>query len=210
MFRTDRITEREAERLLDLGLVTPVLLDVVAVAGVPDDRRRRATALALVVPARVARAGAVVSHLAASWYWRGGRPPRPVDVTVPPGASRVPVGHVMVHQRVLDPRHVTALEPADDRADPGADRAGLRVTTPLRTAVDLLCTLPDDEALAEVGGLAAATGLQRAQIAHCLDQMYRVRGVATARRLLPRWPEAGPEPDAGSAPEPERSTEAER
>jgi hypothetical protein len=189
-FRIDPAYRRETERLIESGLLTRLVADVVTVDGPARSRPRRAAALALVVPSRVVAAGAVVSYRAAAWYWRGGPGPDRVDVTVRPGGPRLPVGDpVVVHQRRLESAHVRPLDGA----------AAVSVTDPIRTAADLLCTLPDREALTELAALTAATRLDPALVARCLNRMSRIRGLLRARELARRPIDAiGPGPPPGA------------
>jgi hypothetical protein len=68
----------------------------------------------------------------------------------------------------------------------------LTVTTPARTAADLLRTEPPARALAVLTELAALTGLTAVAVAAGLELMPRMRGVARARDLLAGWTPPGP------------------
>jgi hypothetical protein len=61
---------------------------------------------------------------------------------------------------------------------------GVRVTTPLRTAVDLACTLSRREALAALDAFARHHGLTVAQMNRLLWRYRRRRGVVQARELV--------------------------
>ena len=63
--------------------------------------------------------------------------------------------------------------------------AGVRVTTPLRTAADLLCLLPRREALAAADALMRAHGFTVADLRRILVRYFRRRGVVQARSLAP-------------------------
>jgi hypothetical protein len=63
--------------------------------------------------------------------------------------------------------------------------AGMRVTTPARTAVDLACRYPVGEAVAMIDALARATHLKMADV-KCLAEQYKGRrGIRRARIALP-------------------------
>lgn len=172
---------REVDRLLAAGLLVPVLLDVVVAADTPSDQRLRAHALSLVLPDRLLARG-VVAQEAAAWLWCGGPPPRFVDLAVAPGSGRAAAPHLVVHERRMPPDDVERIEIADPPAPP------LAVTTPVRTAADLLRILPVPDGLTEATRLAAHVGATPAEISACLGRMPRARGVARARRLLQDWP----------------------
>jgi hypothetical protein len=192
-FRTDPLRDtadgREVERLLADGLLVHVLLDAVAAADSPVDQVFRATALRLFLPERLHSLGAAVAQAAAAWLWCGGSPPRFVDVAVPPGRGRVAAPHLVVHERRVPPDDVTVIEA------PGGPP--LTVTTPVRTAADLLRTLPAPDALVDAVRVAAALAPTEARgdesdvaadVAACLERMPGARGVARARRMLRDWP----------------------
>ena len=61
---------------------------------------------------------------------------------------------------------------------------GVRVTTPVRTAVDLACNLWAREALAAMDALARGHGFTAYDLARLLPRYFRRRGVVQARRLV--------------------------
>jgi hypothetical protein len=62
---------------------------------------------------------------------------------------------------------------------------GVRVTTPLRTAADLLCLLPRRQALAAADALMREHGFTTADLRRLLIRYFRRRGVVQARSLAP-------------------------
>ncbi len=62
---------------------------------------------------------------------------------------------------------------------------GLRVTTPLRTALDLGCSLPRRTAFAVMEALMRAHGFTRADLRRMLPRYFRRRGVVQLRQLVP-------------------------
>ncbi|WP_135458623.1 hypothetical protein [Mycobacterium sp. DL99] len=61
---------------------------------------------------------------------------------------------------------------------------GMRVTPPARTALDLACRYPIDEAVALIDALANATGLTTADVEPLVDRYCGRRGIKNARRAL--------------------------
>ncbi len=62
---------------------------------------------------------------------------------------------------------------------------GVKVTTPLRTALDLGCSLTRRDALAAMDALARLHGLTVAELASRLKRYFRRRGVVQLRALVP-------------------------
>lgn len=62
---------------------------------------------------------------------------------------------------------------------------GVRVTTPLRTALDLACTLPRRDALAALDAFAREHGVTVPELRRLLVRYFRRRGVRQARTLVP-------------------------
>lgn len=62
---------------------------------------------------------------------------------------------------------------------------GLRVTTPLRTALDLACKLPRREALAALDAFVRTYGITHRDLHVLLRRYRRRRGVVQARTLVP-------------------------
>lgn len=65
------------------------------------------------------------------------------------------------------------------------DVHGLRVTTPLRTALDLACKLPRREALAALDAFVRTHGITHRDLHVLLRRYRRRRGVVQARTLVP-------------------------
>jgi len=65
------------------------------------------------------------------------------------------------------------------------DIGGLRVTTPLRTAMDLGCSLPPHAALGVMDALMREHGFTRRDLRVLLRRYRRRRGVVQLRRLVP-------------------------
>jgi hypothetical protein len=138
----------------------------------PDDTATRRAALELVVPP-----GAVVARSTAAWV-RGvdvtgvgtrGDPPV-VECIVPPGRALPGRPGVRCHRLPL-------------LADDVEQLGGVRSTTPVRTAVDLLFQLRRHVALAAVDAMAGAGMFTPDQLVAAVDRWPDRRGCAGARRL---------------------------
>jgi hypothetical protein len=154
-------------RLVEGGLVRRVLHGVYAAAQAPDDPHLRALAIALVLPD-----GAVVTDRTAAWLHGVDLLPRSA-LTVPPplsvfhtGESRLKRGGVDGGRRGLDRRDVTVVH-------------GVRVTTALRTCLDL------GRLLWRYDALAAIDGFLRIGVPHelLLAEIGRFRGYRGVRQL---------------------------
>ncbi|WP_142162278.1 hypothetical protein [Cellulomonas sp. SLBN-39] len=148
------------------GLLAPLWGDASATAGAPSDAERRALALAPLVPAR-----GTVGRLAAAWVHTGLHPPDHVDVLVPSGGRRTdPHRRRRAAEAVLDDRDVLVV-------------GGVRVTTVLRTGVDVARWVPDATAVPALRALVDA-GLDADAALAELGRFGGHRGVVRAARLL--------------------------
>jgi hypothetical protein len=156
------------------GEVRRVLTDVYVVHSTADSLATRAQAARLVLGEH-----AVVVDRSAAWLWgvdvlRVGELetcPR-LETYVLRGHKRVTRREVGGGQRDLVPEDITAL-------------AGVRVTTPERTCLDLACRLGAYEALAALDAFARIHGITTFDLMHLLPRFRRRRGVVQARRLVP-------------------------
>jgi very-short-patch-repair endonuclease len=128
----------------------PLFRDVYADAGLTVSHRTRCTAAArLLLPPGAALAG----RAAAALFGAGTvETTDPLDVVVPAGTRFGPVAGLRVHNVRLDPGDTL-------------DRAGIPVTSPLRTCWDLACWLDAVEAVTVIdpmiaGRLVTASGLR--------------------------------------------------
>jgi hypothetical protein len=161
-------------RLVKEGAVRRVLRDVYARADVPDSLDVRARAAALVLPPH-----AIVVDRSAAWLW-GVDALRPAEVADPPrlevfvlrGHKRVTRSELRGGERDLLPHDVVTV-------------GCVRVTTPLRTALDLACRPGRYEALAAMDGLARSHGVTARLLTEELPRFRRRRGVVQARALVP-------------------------
>ena len=154
------------------GVLVRLLRNVYVRADVELTIANRAGAAALVISPH-----AVVADRTAAWIWGVDCFSfRELDV-VPPLETRTLRGHraptrsgVRAGQRDLDVSDWVWVE-------------GVRVTTPLRTALDLGCVLPRRDALAAMDALARAHGLTSIDLVRAARKYFRRRGVVQLREL---------------------------
>ncbi|WP_309134228.1 hypothetical protein [Cellulomonas sp.] len=148
------------------GALVPLRGDVARTTGTAETPAVRAAAVARLVPPR-----GVVGRTAAVWVHTGGPPPRRVDVLVASGARRPdPHPDRRVAEAVLGPEDVVALGP-------------VRVTTPLRTALDVArweTSASAQEALARL----ASAGVDLVAALRALHRFEGHRGVRSGRAAL--------------------------
>jgi hypothetical protein len=167
---------REAHRLLALGLARPVLLRPAAVlAGVHV--RPAPTLRALAAAAVLGGApgdDAALAFRTAAWVHAGGEEPQVLEVATPFGVHRALPDAARLRRLALPPADVAVL-------------AGVRVTTPARTAADLARDLSPRHALAWLDRLRERAEITPADVVRQLDMMPTARRVAPARRLVRAW-----------------------
>jgi hypothetical protein len=159
-------------RLTKQGLIRQVLRAVYVDASTADTTALRAAAIALVV-----HPDAVVTDLSAAWL-HGARVNPAGDYLPPVSVFQLPE-NTRVRTRVTT-GGVRTLEPEDiERIN------GLRVTTPLRTALDLGRLLKRDRALAAMDGLLRLRRFGRSELRAQLPRFRGYRGVVQLRCLVP-------------------------
>jgi hypothetical protein len=167
MARAAGVDRPALDRLLRDGVITRLLRGVYAGATAPDAPEVRAAAVALVAGRR-----AVAVDRTAAWVHgvdvtrlRPGEA-RPLDLLVPGRGN----GHTFGGGRQLTGRDVECHD-------------GLRITTPLRTALDLGRLLPPGLALAALDGLLVTGGFRHVDLLAELPRMAGHRGVGQLRTL---------------------------
>jgi hypothetical protein len=171
--REQGISRRRIATALKQRILVRLLHGVYARADIPLSVADRAAAVALVVSPH-----AIVCDRTAAWIWcvdcfRF----RELDV-VPPLELFTLRGH-----RAPQREHVRGGQ-RDLIAVDYVLVNGVRVTTPLRTALDLGCRLPRRDALAAIDALLRAYGLTRADLFRCLHRFAGRRGVVQLRELV--------------------------
>lgn len=168
------ITRKRLRKAVDEGVVRRVFTGVYARADLPDSTELRAQAAGLVMNEH-----SVLCDRTAAWI-------HGIDVlryaeldVIPPLETYVLRGH--------DPtdRHDCHGGTRDLRPEDWQVIGGLRVTTPLRTALDLACKLRRREAMAALDAFAREHGVTVAQLSRLIERYFRRRGVVQARGLVP-------------------------
>ena len=154
------------------GLVRPVLRGVYAATQAPHDTALRAAALSLVIPPT-----AVVADRTAAWLHGVDILPRSAVVVVPP----LDVVHTD-DTRVRRPE--TNGRRRQLRATDITNVGGIRVTTPLRTALDLGRLLWRFDALAAIDGFLRV-GVDHDRLLQEVARFRGFRGVRQLRNLAP-------------------------
>lgn len=168
------ITDHRLRCLLNDRAVRRVIRSVYAPAGLEDDLASRAAALSLAVPKHQ-----IVCDRTAAWL-------HGVDVFGMTDKVSLPPLEVCT----LRGRAVTELSGVDGRTrDLSADDLmsidGVRVTTPLRTALDLGCALGRHRALGALDQFMRHHGVTQWEMRHQLPRYRRRRGVIQLRSLIP-------------------------
>lgn len=167
------ITRHALRRMHSEGHVRRITNNVYVVRGVPETVELRAEALALVI-----RPHQVVCDRTAAWLWGIDVYPwsehevPPIETAAMAGNSPCTRAAVAGHTRALADQDVTTL-------------GSLKVTTPLRTALDLACVLERRDALAALDAFRREHGISAQQLAMGINRYARRRGVVQARELIP-------------------------
>ncbi len=122
----------------------------------------------------------------AAWLWsdrRGVVAGRSAAVLL--GSKWIDARHPaeLIHDNRRPPKGIrTRIDRVED--DEVTVLSGMRVTTPARTALDLACRYPVDEAVALIDALANATHLKMADVALLVERYRGRRGIKRARAIL--------------------------
>jgi hypothetical protein len=168
------LPKHEVRRLVDAGLLRRPLRGAYCPADLPDTTEVRARCAALVLPEH-----SVVCDRSAAWL-------HGVDVLDPAEVARVPDLEVVARRGHTRARRAglyggeRELLPEDI-----CEVAGVRLTTPLRTACDLACLRGRYSALAVLDSFARLHGVTRRDVERLLPRYRRRRGVVQLRQLTP-------------------------
>lgn len=167
------LTSAQLRRGLVHGEVHRVVRGVFVASTVPDSVELRIAAVG-----RVVTPGHVVCDRTAAWmhgidvFGQRGTPPPPVEICAFRWRPATARSDTRGHTRDLVPGDIEEL-------------GGVRVTTPLRTALDLGCVLRRRDALAALDQFRARFGLSEADLAQATSRYFRRRGVVQLRELIP-------------------------
>ena len=163
--RAAGVSRTSLEAMLRAGSVRRLLRGVYTASSAPDSPEHRAAAVALVA----GREAVVVDRTAA---WIHGAP-------VPGTGPVQPLETLSVRRPARGSFGASRRLAGHDVAHLGA----LRLTTPLRTALDLGRLLPPEQALAVMDGLLSTSGLGLSSLLAELPRMVGHRGVGQLRSL---------------------------
>jgi hypothetical protein len=168
------ITRKRLRLAIDQGLVRRVFTGVYVRGDVPDSTELRAVAASMVMSEH-----SVLCDRTAAWI-HGINVLRYAELDlIPPLESYVLRGHNPTD------RHNCHGGTRDLLAEDWQVIAGVRVTTPLRTALDLACKLPRRQAMAALDAFARDHQVTVADLRRLLVRYFRRRGVVQARELVP-------------------------
>ncbi len=168
------ISDYELRRLLDQREIRRVLQGVYVDNALPDSLELRARAAALVVSLH-----AVLCDRSAAWLLG-------VDVLAYREHEVIPQLEFFVlrGRRRIERQEIAGGE-RDLAAHDIVEILGVKVTSPLRTALDLGCRLPRYQAIAALDAIMRQYGLTRRQLEGELRRYRRRRGVVQLRQLVP-------------------------
>lgn len=167
------ISRQRLRQLVDQGQLIRVLQGVYRPAWVPDSMENRIRAAALVLPPH-----AVVCDRTAAWI-------HDVDVLRYRELEIPPPLDIVVRRGCVPSRRQTWRNGERDFAPEDiVDIFGLRVTSPLRTALDLGCKLSRRDALAALDQFARRFGLDARDLARELPRFRGRRGVIQLRSVV--------------------------
>jgi REase_MTES_1575/Transcriptional regulator, AbiEi antitoxin len=168
------LSRTQLRRAAAAGAVERLFHGVYVRGDIPVTTEVRVAAAALVI-----NPGAVVCDRTAAWIWSvdvfefrelDGVPP--VEAFLPSGCRRTERSEVRGGER--------DLRPCD-----WVEVGGVKVTTPLRTAMDLGCRLNRRQALAAMDALMRLHGFVRADMERATPRYFRRRGSVQLRELVP-------------------------
>ncbi|TFH69569.1 hypothetical protein [Cellulomonas sp. HD19AZ1] len=176
------VSSLEWAGLLRDGLITPVWGGAARVAACTEDPAVRVAALAALVPER-----GVIGRATAVWVHVGGPSPARADVLVRTRARRPdPHPDRRTHEAELSDADVLTID-------------GVRVTTVLRTALDVARWLPPAQSLPLLRALRDV-GLDTGRAARAAASLHGGRGVRRARHVLAQVADERTTAGGGRAP----------
>ena len=167
------MTRSELRSLLDDGVVRRMSIGVYVDADVEETFDLRASAIALIT-----RAHQIVCDRAAAWLWG-------IDVFPYADLDLLPIETCALRGKGPCRRSEVDGRTRDLLPSDVTDVHGVRVTTPLRTALDLGCLLERKDALAALDGFRRRFGITIAELTAGAARFRRRRGVVQLKELIP-------------------------
>lgn len=168
------ISEYDWRVLVRLCEVRELLRGVYVDADLPDTLDLRIAAVA-----RLLTPDVMLAQRTAAWVYG-------VDALDPRGYPTTPPIDVVTADRIRRPKHrLAAAHAADDLCDDDvAERGGILLTSPLRTACDLGRFLPRPQALAAVDSMLHAGLVTKAEMTDQVPRWRRRRGVRQLEQMI--------------------------
>ncbi|NYJ02543.1 hypothetical protein HNR19_003241 [Nocardioides thalensis] len=167
------ITRATLRRLVHERQLRRVTTDVYVAADVEDTLETRVQAISLVISPHH-----VIADRAAAWLW-GIDAFAYADLDAPPIETVALPGHYPCRRQAVRGRT------RDLAADEIVTVGGVRVTSPLRTALDLGCVLHRADALAALDAFRRAHDISEAELVGQLPRFAGRRGVVQLKELIP-------------------------
>lgn len=169
------VGRRDLAALVAAGLLRHPIRNCYVPAQLPDDIATRCACLRLVVPS-----DAVVVDRHAGWLWGASMVLLPNEhLNVMPVTMDLPLGRGRLRNKLVDSGQ-RALLPRDT-----TERHGLRLTTPLRTALDLGRQRWPEPALTALDALHRLDAFSLAELLAEVDRFKGMRWVTTLRHVAP-------------------------
>ena len=167
------LSRNAVRRALRRGAIRRVVNGVYVDAGAPDSLELRSAALQLVVPAH-----AVVCRGTAAWLFG-------VDVLTAPGSVRELLVEVAVLEGAAALRRPGVVGFVEHLGgDDITEMSGVRATTPLRTAADVLRWYPRYSAVGAADAFLRSGLVDRPQLTAEQDRWFGFKGVRQLRELV--------------------------
>jgi hypothetical protein len=167
------VTSHELRLLIDEGALRLSVRGVYVPAPLPDSLEGRVQSLV-----KVAAAHVIIVDRTAAWLWGVSA------FTLAEESGFVPIDAYSLRGRNRVRRPGVRGGARDLRPSDWVETGGVRVTSPVRTALDLACSLGRLDAVAAVDALMRAQGLTRADLYAQLPRFRGRRGVIQAREVV--------------------------
>lgn len=167
------VAPHELRLLIDEGALRLSVRGVYVPARLPDSLEVRVQSLA-----KVAAAHVIIVDRTAAWLWGVSA------FTLAEESGFVPIDAYSLRGRTRVRRPGVRGGARDLRPSDWVETGGVRVTSPVRTAMDLACSLGRLDAVAALDALMRGQGLTRADLCAQLPRFRGRRGVIQAREVV--------------------------